>query len=147
METFKDFCLAQVEISELITRYFVAQAAVNASVAIVIGTALLVLGVKYALLWIFTIGLLRFIPYLGIWIAATLAFAVSVATTSTWSQPVATIAVFMVFEPLVGMILEPIVFGKTIGVSKSGMLLSITFWAWLWGPLGMLLATPLPLPW
>jgi predicted PurR-regulated permease PerM len=131
------------EAEQLVRRYFVAQSMVNICVATVIGLALFILGVPYALLWAFTIAMLRFIPYVGIWIAATLPLLVSLATSTNWFQPLAVIGAFVIFEPLVGMVLEPILFGRTIGISKLAMLVSITFWTWMWGPVGLLLATPL----
>ncbi len=131
------------EAGQLVGQYLVAQSVVNACVATTIGVSLFFLGVPYALLWGFSIAILRFIPYIGIWIAATLPLSVSLATSPNWTQPLAIIGIFVVFEPLVGMILEPIFFGRTIGISKLAMLISIAFWAWLWGPIGLLLATPL----
>ena len=131
------------EAALLVGSYLKAQGLVNLSVATVIGLALFILGVPYALLWAFTIAMLRFIPYIGIWIAATLPLLVSLATSTNWFQPLGVVGAFVVFEPLVGMILEPILFGRTIGISKLAMLISITFWTWMWGPAGLLLATPL----
>ena len=131
------------EAGQLVGRYLVAQSVVNACVATIIGVALFFLGVPYALLWGFTIFVLRFIPYIGIWIAATLPLVVSLATSSNWFQPLTVIGIFAVFEPLVGLVLEPMLFGHTIGISKLAMLISIAFWTWLWGPVGLLLATPL----
>jgi len=131
------------EAGQLVGRYLRVQSIVNACVATTIGVALFVLGVPYALLWGFTIFVLRFIPYIGIWIAATLPLAVSLATSSNWFQPLAVMGIFGVFEPLVGLVLEPMLFGHTIGISKLAMLISIAFWTWLWGPVGLLLATPL----
>jgi predicted PurR-regulated permease PerM len=131
------------EAGRLVTRYLIAQSVVNICVATVIGLALFILGVPYALLWAFTIAMLRFIPYIGIWIAATLPLVVSLATSTNWFQPLAVVGAFVIFEPLVGMVLEPILFGRTIGISKLAMLISITFWTWMWGPVGLLLATPL----
>ena len=131
------------EAGQLVGKYLIAQLMVNVCVATTIGLALFLLGVPYALLWGFTIVILRFIPYIGIWIAATLPLAVSLATSPTWSQPLAVVGTFAIFEPLVGMVLEPILFGRTIGISKLAMLISIAFWTWLWGPVGLLLATPL----
>jgi predicted PurR-regulated permease PerM len=131
------------EAGRLVGRYLVTQSIVNACVATTIGVALFLLNVPYALLWGFTIFILRFIPYIGIWIAGTLPLVVSLATSSNWTQPLEVVGVFVVFEPLVGMVLEPVLFGRTIGISKLAMLISIAFWTWLWGPVGLLLATPL----
>ena len=131
------------EAGQLVGRYLGVQFVVNACLATTIGLALFFLGVPYALLWGFTVLILRFIPYIGIWIAEIFPLVVSLATSSNWTQPLAVIGIFGVFEPLVGMLLEPIFFGRTIGISKLAMLISIAFWTWLWGPVGLLLATPL----
>jgi predicted PurR-regulated permease PerM len=131
------------EAGDLVGRYLIAQLMVNICVATAIGLSLFLLGVPYALLWGFLIAVLRFIPYVGIWIAAAFPLAVSLATSSNWTQPLEVMGIFAVFEPLVGMVLEPIFFGRTVGISKLAMLISITFWTWLWGPVGLLLATPL----
>jgi predicted PurR-regulated permease PerM len=134
---------AMDEAGDLVGRYLIAQLMVNLCVATTIGLSLFFLGVPYALLWAFLIAVLRFIPYIGIWVAAAFPLAVSLATSSNWTQPLAVMGIFAIFEPLVGMVLEPMLFGRTIGISKLAMLISITFWTWLWGPMGLLLATPL----
>ena len=87
--------------------------------------------------------ILRFVPYIGIWIAAILPFAVSLATSSNWWQPLSVIALFAVLEPVVAMVIEPMLFSQSAGTSKLAMLIAIAFWTWLWGPVGLLLATPL----
>ena len=126
-----------------VSRYLFAQFVVNACLGVAIGLGLFLLGVPYALLWGFLIIILRFIPYVGIWIAAMLPFAVSLATSSNWWQPFSVIALFAVLEPVVAMVIEPMLFSKSAGTSKLAMLIAIAFWAWLWGPVGLLLATPL----
>jgi AI-2E family transporter len=95
------------------------------------------------LLWGFLITLLRFVPYIGIWIAAVLPLTVSLATSSDWWQPLSVIALFAVLEPIVGMVIEPMLFSQSAGTSKLAMLIPVAFWTWLWGPIGLVLATPL----
>lgn len=89
------------------------------------------------------IVILRFIPYIGIWLAAIFPFAVSLATSATWWQPLSVLALFAVLEPVVSLVIEPLIFSQSAGTSKLAMLIAIAFWAWLWGPVGLLLATPL----
>ena len=108
-----------------------------------IGLGLFLLGVPYALLWGVLIIILRFVPYIGIWIAALLPFAVSLATSSNWWQPLSVIAMFAVLETVAAMVIEPMLFSQSAGTSKLAMLIAIAFWTWLWGPVGLLLATPL----
>lgn len=131
------------EAGQRVSRYLFAQFIVNACLGVAIGLGLSLLGVPYALLWGFLIIILRFVPYFGIWLAATLPFAVSLATSSNWWQPLSVIALFAVLEPVVAMVIEPMLFCKSAGTSKLSMLIAIAFWTWLWGPVGLLLATPL----
>jgi predicted PurR-regulated permease PerM len=131
------------EAGRRVSRYLLAQFIVNACLGVVIGLGLFLLGVPYALLWGFLIIILRFIPYIGIWIAAIFPVAVSLATSSNWWQPLSVIAMFAVLEPVVGMVIEPMLFSQSAGTSKLAMLIAIAFWTWLWGPVGLLLATPL----
>jgi predicted PurR-regulated permease PerM len=131
------------EAGQRVSRYLFVQFIVNACLGVVIGLGLFLLGVPYALLWGFLIIMLRFVPYIGIWVAAILPFAVSLATSSNWWQPLSVLALFAVLEPVVAMLIEPMLFSKSAGTSKLAMLIAIAFWTWLWGPVGLLLATPL----
>ena len=131
------------EAGQRVSRYLFAQFIVNACLGVAIGLGLFLLGVPYALLWGLLIIILRFVPYIGIWIAAILPFAVSLATSSNWWQPLSVMAMFVVLEPVVAMVIEPMVFSQSAGTSKLAMLIAIAFWTWLWGPVGLLLATPL----
>jgi predicted PurR-regulated permease PerM len=131
------------EAGQRVSRYLLAQFIINACMGVAIGLGLFLLGVPYALLWGFLIIILRFVPYIGIWIAAILPLVVSLATSSTWWQPLSVIALFAVLEPVVAMLIEPMLFSQSAGTSKLAMLIAIAFWTWLWGPVGLLLATPL----
>jgi predicted PurR-regulated permease PerM len=131
------------EAGQRVSRYLFAQFIVNACLGVAIGLGLFLLGVPYALLWGFLIIILRFAPYVGIWIAAILPVAVSLATSSNWWQPLSVLALFAVLEPVVALVIEPMLFSKSAGTSKLAMLIAIAFWTWLWGPVGLLLATPL----
>ena len=131
------------EAGQRVSRYLFAQFIVNACLGVAIGLGLFLLGVPYALLWGFLIIILRFVPYIGIWIAAILPFAVSLATSPNWWQPLSVIGMFAVLEPVVAMVIEPMLFSQSAGTSKLAMLIAIAFWTWLWGPVGLLLATPL----
>jgi hypothetical protein len=135
--------LALDEAGQRVSRYLLAQFIVNACLGVAIGLGLFLLSVPYALLWGFLIIILRFVPYIGIWIGAILPFAVSLATSSNWWQPLSVIALFAVLEPVVAMVIEPMLFSRSAGTSKLAMLIAIAFWTWLWGPVGLLLATPL----
>jgi hypothetical protein len=131
------------EAGHRVSRYLLTLSIINAGVGLVIGLGLFLLGVPYALLWGVLIFILRFVPYLGIWIAALLPFAVSLATSSNWWQPLSVLGMFAVFETVAAMIIEPMLFSQSAGTSKLAMLIAIAFWTSLWGPVGLLLATPL----
>ena len=131
------------EAGQRVSRYLFAQFIVNACLGLAIGLGLFLLGVPYALLCGFLIILLRFVPFIGIWIAAILPLAVSLATSSNWWQPLSVIALFAVLEPVVALAIEPMLFSQSAGTSKLAMIIAIAFWTWLWGPVGLLLAAPL----
>lgn len=131
------------EAGSRVSHYLFAQATINAGMGLIVGTGLLLLGVPYALMCGVLVVILRFIPYIGIWIAALLPFIVSLATSSNWWQPMCVLALFAVFEPIVGLVIEPMLFSRNAGTSKLSMLIAMAFWTWLWGPIGLLLATPL----
>ena len=122
------------EAGHRVSRYLFAQFIVNACLGVVIGLGLFLLGVPYALLWGFLAIILRFVPYIGIWIAAILPFAVSLATSPNWWQPLSVLAMFSVLEPVVSMIIEPLLFSGNSGTSKLAMLIAIAFWTLAVGP-------------
>ena len=108
------------EAGQRVSRYLFAQFIVNACLGVAIGLGLFLLGVPYALLWGFLIVILRFVPYIGIWIAATLPFAVSLASAANWWQPLSVIALFAVLEPVVAMVIEPMLFSQKRRYLQAG---------------------------
>lgn len=98
---------------------------------------------RYALLWGFVALILRFVPYLGTWLAAALLTAFSIATLPGWGLPLLVFAFFVVLELLTANVVEPLLFGHSTGVSPLALLLAAAFWIWLWGPVGLILSTPL----
>jgi len=131
------------EIGERIGRYLAMFAAVNSTFGLIAGVGLALIGVKYATLFGFLAALLRFIPYIGPGTAILLPLAFSFAKEPTFVQPLEVLALFAVMEVIANSFLEPIIYGKTTGVSALGLLIAAMFWTWLWGPLGLLLSTPL----
>jgi predicted PurR-regulated permease PerM len=97
----------------------------------------------YAVLWGFVAAALRFVPYLGTWLAAALLVAFSVATITGWTLPLVIFGVFVGLELLTANVLEPLLFGHSTGVTPLALLLAAAFWTWLWGPIGLLLSTPM----
>jgi predicted PurR-regulated permease PerM len=131
------------EASDKISRYLLIQAGLNASYGLAIGVGLYFIGVKYALLWGCLAFLLRFVPYVGPWIAAAFPIALSLAIFPGWAKLFLVGGLFIVIELVSNMVLEPIFYGKNTGASSVALLIAIAFWTWLWGPVGLVLATPL----
>jgi predicted PurR-regulated permease PerM len=131
------------EATARITRYLLMQSIINGSFGIALGIALFLLGIPYAALWGVLAGALRFIPYVGATIAMLLPTALALAVFPGWSRPLLTIAVFLALELTAYMVLEPWLYGQSAGVSPVALLVAVIFWTWLWGSVGLLLATPL----
>ena len=129
--------------AQRITNYLLMQSAINASFGLAVGLGLLAIGLPYALLWASLAGLLRFIPYVGTWMAVLLPVALSLAVFPSWTQPFLVIALFVILEPLIFFVIEPLLYGHSAGVSQVALLVAVAFWTWLWGPVGLVLATPL----
>src|SRR6476659_9606537 len=126
-----------------LSRLFLIQLLVNGSFGLVIGIGLWLIGVPSAILWGILAGVLRFVPYIGAFIAAAFPLALAVAVDPTWSMLLWTVALFVVVEPVVGHVIEPMVYGHSTGLSPVAVVASATFWTALWGPIGLVLATPL----
>jgi predicted PurR-regulated permease PerM len=131
------------EASERISRFLLTQTALNLSFGITIAAGLFALGLPFALTWGVLGALLRFIPYAGAWVAAAVPVMVSLAVFDGWTKPLMIVGLFAITETLIAFVLEPLFFAKSAGVSSIALLISVAFWAWLWGPIGLALATPL----
>jgi predicted PurR-regulated permease PerM len=126
-------------------RLFATQLVLNAIFGVVIGLGLAVIGVPNAPLWGLLATILRFVPYIGAVLAAALPIALAAAVGDGWTMTIWTIALFAVVEPLTGQVVEPLVCGRSAGLSPVAIVVAASFWTWLWGPLGLLLSTPLTL--
>ena len=131
------------EASQRISRYLLMQSIINTSFGIAVGIALYFIGLPYALLWGFLAAMLRFIPYVGPWAATIMPSVLSLIVFEGWMWPALVVAVFLALELVANMILEPRLYGESAGVSEVGLLVAVAFWTWLWGPVGLILATPL----
>ena len=131
------------EASHRVSRYLLLQTVVNLCYAIVIGIALHFIGIPNAMLWGAIAGTLRFLPYIGPPIGALLPVVLSLAVFDGWSRPLMTAGTFLCLEIVVSNFLEPILYGAQTGVSPIGILFAAVFWTTLWGPIGLLLSTPL----
>ncbi|WP_144109293.1 AI-2E family transporter [Paraburkholderia sp. BCC1886] len=128
-----------------LSRYFVAQLGVNLSAGGTIAIGLAIIGVPGALLFGVIAALLRFVPYIGIWIAAILAVFLAAAIQPQWTMAVYTLILFIVVDVVAGQIAEPLLYGHRSGLSPLAVVVAAIFWSWLWGPVGLVLSTPLTL--
>ncbi|BCM85280.1 ABC transporter permease [Methylobacterium indicum] len=126
-----------------LSRFFLVQLALNAGFGLVIGVGLWLIGVPNPILWGIFSALMRFVPYIGAFLSALLPLALAAAVDPGWNMVLATAALFVVLEPLVGQFIEPLLYGHSTGLSPFAVLVSALFWTWLWGPVGLLLSTPL----
>ena len=126
-----------------LSRLFLMQLALNAGFGLVIGAGLWVIGVPNAPLWGLLAMILRFVPYAGAVIAAVLPLVIAAAVGPGWTMVLWTAALFVIVEPLAGHVVEPLLFGHSTGLSPVAVIAAATFWTWLWGPIGLVLATPL----
>ena len=126
-------------------RLFLTQLILNATFGVVIGLGLAVIGVPNSPLWGLLAMILRFVPYIGAILAAGLPIALAAAVGSDWTMTLWTAALFVVVEPLTSHVVERLVCGRSAGLSPVAVVVAASFWTWLWGPLGLLLSTPLTL--
>ena len=126
-----------------ISRYLVMQFVVNASMGVAVGVGLYFIGVQYAALWGLAAGVLRYIPYVGPWAAALLPITVSLVTTPGWEQVALVVGMFIVLELLSNNVMEPLLYGHSVGMSELAVIVAAIFWTWLWGPVGLVIATPI----
>jgi len=126
-----------------LSRLFLNQLLINTGFGILIGTGLWAIGIPSAVLWGILAAVLRFVPYIGSIIAAAFPLALAVAVDPGWSMLAWTAVLFFVVEPGIGQIVEPMIYGRSTGLSPVAVVVSATFWTALWGPIGLVLATPL----
>ena len=131
------------EAAQRISRYLLMQSLINGSFGIAVGLGLYLIGVPYAILWGFLAAALRFIPYVGPAVSALLPTALSLAVFPGWLQPFLVVGLIVLLELASNMVMEPLLYGQSAGVSAVALMVAIAFWTSLWGPVGLLLATPL----
>jgi predicted PurR-regulated permease PerM len=126
-----------------VSRYLLMQLVVNVTYGIPIGVGLWFIGVPNALLWGVLTAIVRFLPYIGPWIGAFFPLALSLAVSNSWTMPLLVVALFVVVELLSNNVVEPWLYGSSTGLSPVAILVAAVFWTWLWGAVGLVLATPL----
>jgi predicted PurR-regulated permease PerM len=130
---------------ERLSRFFVSQFAVNFGVGILIWLGLSVIGLPHPMVWAALTTLLRFVPYVGVWIAALCSALLAAAVDAGWSMAVATLGLFVMIELIASQLVEPQLYGHTTGLSPLSVIIAAIFWSWLWGPIGLIVSTPLTL--
>jgi predicted PurR-regulated permease PerM len=130
-----------------VSRYLLMQLMIITSFGVLIAFGLFLLGVKYALLWGFIAAVMRYVPYIGTWIGVIppmlFSFATAPAWGGGWGQPIAVFVLFIGLELLCNNIFEPWLYGSSMGLSEVAQLVAAGFWAFLWGPIGLILSGPL----
>lgn len=134
---------AMDDAGQRVSRYLLMQLVVNVTYGIPVAIGLYFIGVPNAVLWGGFAAVLRFIPYVGPWIAAAIPIALSLAVSASWWTPLLTIGLFVTLELLSNNVMEPWLYGSSTGVSSIALIVAAVFWTWLWGPVGLVLATPL----
>jgi predicted PurR-regulated permease PerM len=126
-----------------LSRYLLMQTSINAGFGIVIGTGLWLIGIPNAGLWGLIGMMFRFVPYVGVPVAAVMPVALAVAIDPGWTRVLWTAGLYATIESVLGNAIEPFVYGRSIGLSATAVVVAATFWTWVWGPAGLLLSTPL----
>jgi len=130
---------------ERLSRFFVSQFAVNFGVGALIWVGLSVVGLPHPMVWAALTTLLRFVPYIGVWIAALCSAVLAASVDAGWSMAIETLGLFVVVELIASQLVEPQLYGHTTGLSPLSVVIAAIFWSWLWGPIGLILSTPLTL--
>jgi hypothetical protein len=132
------------EAAQRISRFLLMQLVINGTFGLVISIGLFFLGVEYPLVWGFLAGALRYVPYIGVWVGAAFPLMLTALEPGTdWTPFILVLGLFLAAEMVTGNVVEPWLFGHSVGVSEVALLVAAAFWAWLWGPIGLVLSTPL----
>jgi predicted PurR-regulated permease PerM len=137
--------VAMNDAANRLSRYFVTQFAINAGFGVIVGVGLFLIGIPSPVLWGVVGALMRFVPYIGSLLSAIVPLALAGAVDPGWTKLVLTAALYFVVEPVIGQAVEPLVYGHSTGLSPFAVIVSAIFWAWLWGPVGLIISTPLTL--
>jgi predicted PurR-regulated permease PerM len=129
--------------AQRVSRYLTMQLVVNASYGVPVGLGLWAIGIPNAALWGFLSTVLRFIPYLGPWLAAACPLALALAIDPGWNKLLLTLGLFVLAEAVTANIIEVWIYGVRTGISSFALMVAAVFWTWLWGPAGLFLSTPL----
>ena len=137
--------IAMNEAAHRLSRYFLTQLAVNTVFGVIIARGLAFIGIPSPVIWGILGALLRFVPYIGAPLSAVMPLVLAAAVDPGWSSLLWTASLYLVTELIMGQIVEPLVYGRSTGLSPFSVVLAAIFWTWLWGPIGLILSTPLTL--
>jgi predicted PurR-regulated permease PerM len=137
--------VAMDDAARRLSRYLLTQLVVNSVFGAIIATGLAIIGIPSPVIWGVLGALLRFVPYIGAPLSAVMPMALAAAVDPGWSTLLWTAALYLVVEPVLAQVVEPLLYGHSTGLSPFAVVLAATFWTWLWGPIGLILSTPLTL--
>jgi predicted PurR-regulated permease PerM len=137
--------LAMNDAARRLSRYLVTQLAVNTAFGVIIAGGLAFIGIPSPVMWGALGALLRFVPYIGAPLSAIMPLTMAAAVDPGWSRLLWTASLYLVVEPIMGQAVEPLLYGRSTGLSPFAVVAAATFWTWLWGPIGLILSTPLTL--
>ncbi len=135
--------LAMNDAARRLSRYFLIQLALNTGFGTFIGMGLWWVGLPNPVLWGILAGLMRFVPFVGSFIAVVPPLLLALAVAPGWSFALVVLLLFIASDMVMGQVIEPLLYGHNTGLSPLAVILSAAFWAFLWGPVGLLIATPL----
>jgi hypothetical protein len=134
---------ALTDVTERVSKYLRMQFLINAGYGSAVGLGMYFIGVPNAVMWGVLSFSLRFLPYIGPWLSAIMPLFISIATSEGWTQPMMVVVWFTILELIVNNVAEPLLYGRSTGVSGVGVIVAAVFWTWVWGPIGLVLAMPL----
>jgi predicted PurR-regulated permease PerM len=126
-----------------VSRFLLMQSIINGSYGLAFGLGLFFIGLPNSVLWGFTAAVMRFVPYIGSWIAASIPIIFSLAVSNGWTQTLLAAGLFVLLEVISNYLVEPWLYGTRTGLTPLAVIVAVIFWTWLWGPVGLLLSTPL----
>ena len=129
--------------AQRLSRFLLTQVLINLGFGVLFAFGLFFIGVPYAFLWGFLAVVLRFVPYIGSVVAVAFPLILAFAIAPGWTQPILVAALFAVLELITANVVEPLLFGHGTGVAPIALLVAAAFWTWVWGPIGLVLSTPL----
>jgi predicted PurR-regulated permease PerM len=134
---------AVTDAASRLSKYFLRQVLINSAFGLFITFGLWLIGIPTPIVWGILATLMRFVPYIGSYIAAAFPLLLAIVVDPGWGTFLLTGSLYLVSELIMGQVVEPLVYAQGTGLSPVAVVLSTVFWAWLWGPIGLVLATPL----